>query len=146
MSNLTRWQPIHDMVSLRDAMDRFFEDSFNRELGFFEGTNFPALDMYQTDEDIIVKAVLPGIKPDNLNISVTGDVLTISGEIHHEEEDKKARYHMRETQYGSFTRSVPLPTSVDVNKAEAHFEDGILTLTLPKKEEVRPKTISVKAK
>lgn len=146
MSNLTRRQPMRDMMSLRDAMDRFFEDSFNRELGFFESGNYPSIDMYQTDNDVVVKAVLPGIKPDDLNISVTGDVLTISGENKREEEHKNARYHMRETQYGSFTRSIPLPVSVNADQANANFEDGVLTLTLPKKEEVRPKTISVKAK
>ncbi len=146
MTNLTRWQPIREMMSLREAMDRFLEDSFSREIGVFEGAHFPLIDMYQTDNDVIVKAIIPGIKSEDLNISVTGDVLTINGEVHHEEETKGKQYHMREARYGAFTRTIPLPISVNSDKASAQYEDGVLTLTLPKKEEVRPKTITVKAR
>jgi HSP20 family protein len=146
MSNLTRWQPIHEMMSLRDAMDHFFEDSFNRELGFFEGVAYPVIDMYQTDDDVIVKATLPGLRADDISISVAGEVLTLSGEIKEEKVNKNATYHIRERRYGTFTRTIPLPTTVKVDNAKADFENGILTLTLPKAEEVKPKTISVKAK
>jgi HSP20 family protein len=93
-----------------------------------------------------VKATLPGVKADDIKISVTGDVLTIRGEVKHEEEVKNAAYHLRERSYGSFSRSIPLPTSVVADRAHAEFEDGVLTLRLPKAEEVRPKTIAVKAK
>ncbi|MCL4561128.1 MAG: Hsp20/alpha crystallin family protein [Chloroflexi bacterium] len=146
MSNLTRWQPIRDMMSLRDAMDHFFDDTFNRELGFFEGFSYPVIDMYQTDEDVVLKAMLPGLRADDVRISVTGDVLTLSGEIKEEQEDTKATYHIRERRYGSFTRTIPLPAPVVTEKAKADFENGVLKLTLPKAEEVKPKTISVKAK
>jgi HSP20 family protein len=106
----------------------------------------PAIDMYQTDDEVFVKAALPGFKPDEVQINVTGDILTIKGEVKHEEEKKDKSWHIREQRWGSFERSVRLPTGVISDKAKADFDNGILTITLPKSEEVRPKTITVKAK
>jgi len=102
--------------------------------------------MFQTDDNIVVKASVPGIKPDDLNISISGDVLTIRGEIKEDEEIKNSNVHIRERRFGSFSRSIALPTHVVPDKAEADFKDGVLCLTLPKAEEVKPKTITVKAK
>ena len=104
------------------------------------------VDMYQTPEDIVVKATLPGVLPDDISITVSGDVLTIRGEVKTEEEKSGASYHIRERRYGTYSRSLPLPTSVAADKAKAEFENGVLTLTIPKAEEVKPKTITVKAK
>jgi HSP20 family protein len=98
------------------------------------------------DDEVVVKATVPGVKPDDLHITITGDVLTIRGEVKQEEEVKEEAYHIRERRYGTFSRSLPLPVPVLTDKAKAEFENGILTLTLPKAEEVRPKTIEVKAK
>jgi HSP20 family protein len=94
----------------------------------------------------VVKAELPGVKPEEVDVSVVEDVLTIKGEHREEKEEKETSYLRRELSYGSFARSVRLPTSVDSNKAEAVFENGVLTLTLPKAEEVKPKQIKVKAR
>ena len=102
--------------------------------------------MYQTDDEIVVKASLPGFKADEVQINVTGDVLTLKGEVKHEEEKNDRSWHIREQRWGSFQRSVALPTNVVSDKAKAEFENGILTITLPKAEEVRPRTITINAK
>ncbi|MBK9924589.1 MAG: Hsp20/alpha crystallin family protein [Anaerolineales bacterium] len=146
MSNLIRWEPAREMMSLRDAMDRLFDDAFTRPLSIRDAWSVPAIDMYQTDDEIVVKASLPGIKAEEVQINVTGEVLTLKGEVKHEEESKDKAWHIREQRYGSFERSVALPTDVVADKAKAEFENGILTITLPKAEEVKPRTITVKAK
>jgi HSP20 family protein len=147
MSNLTRWEPVREMMTLREAMDRLFDDAFTRPLGLREGGwSTPAVDMYQTDDEVVVKAALPGFKADEVQINITGDVLTLRGETRHEEEKKEKAWHIREQRWGSFERSVALPTAVVSDRADADFENGILTIKLPKAEEVKPKTITVKAK
>jgi len=152
MSNLIRWEPAREMMSLRDAMDRLFDDAFTRPLSVRDGWSVPAIDMYQTDEEIVVKAALPGIKSDEVQINITGEVLTLKGEVKQEEEKtsslkgKEKAWHIREQRYGLFERSVALPTDVVADKAKAEFENGILTITLPKADEVKPRTITVKAK
>ena len=147
MSNLTRWEPVREMMTLREAMDRLFDDAFTRPLSLRDGNwSAPAIDMYQTDNDVVVKAALPGFKADDVQINVTGEVLTIRGEMKQEEEQKEKSWHIHEHRWGSFERSISLPTDVVADKAQADFANGILTITLPKAEEVKPKTITVKAK
>ncbi len=148
MSNLTRWEPAREMMTLRDAMDRLFDEAFTRPFGSGNGgwSSLPAIDLYQTDDDVVVKAALPGFKADEVQINVHGDMLTLKGETKQTEEMKEKTYHLREHRWGSFERSVMLPTTVIADKAKAEFENGILTIILPKAEEVRPKTITVKAK
>jgi HSP20 family protein len=147
MSNLTRWEPVREMMTLREAMDRLFDDAFTRPINLRDGGwSAPAVDMYQTDDEVTVKVALPGFKADEVQINVTGDVLTLRGEMKHEEDQKDKAWHIREHRWTSFERSVALPTAVTADKASADFENGILTITLPKAEEVKPKTISVKAK
>ena len=146
MSNLTRWEPAREMMTLREAMDRLFDDAFTRPFSMRDGWSAPAIDMYQTDDEIVVKASLPGIKADEVQINITGDVLTLKGEVKHEEESKDKAWHIREQRWGSFQRSVALPTNVVADKAKAEFENGILTITLPKAEEVKPKTITINTK
>lgn len=147
MSNLIRWEPAREMMTLREAMDRLFDDAFTRPLSM-SGNNWsiPAVDMYQTDNEVVVKAALPGIKADEVQINVTGEVITIKGEIKQENESKEKAYHIREQRWGAFERSLVLPTEVVADKAKADFENGVLTITLPKAEEVKPKTISIKTK
>lgn len=147
MSSIIRWEPAREMMSLREAMDRLFDDAFTRPLGI-AGNNWsvPAVDMYQTDDEVVVKAALPGIKSDEVQINVTGEMLTIKGETSQKEEVKEKAYHLREQRWGSFDRSVALPVAVVADKAKAEFENGILTITLPKAEEVKPKTITIKSK
>jgi HSP20 family protein len=147
MRSLVRWDPFVDVRGLSRRMDRLFGDFMRdphvvlwepAELGF-------ALDVYENDDALVVKAALPGVRPDEVDISVTGDVLTIKGETKSEEETKDDNYHRRELRYGAFSRSIALPTRVNHEKAEATFENGILTITLPKAEEVKPKSIKIAA-
>ncbi|MFQ5408052.1 MAG: Hsp20/alpha crystallin family protein [Anaerolineales bacterium] len=148
MANIVRWEPFRDMMSLRQAMDRLFDESFVSPATSWNGSAFsaPAVDMYQTDDEIVVKATIPGIKPDNLHLNVTGDMLSIEGETHDEVSDEQANYVVRERRFGKFHRQIALPTPVNADRAKAEFEHGVLTLTLPKVEEVKPKQIPVKVK
>lgn len=148
MSNLIRWEPVREMMTLREAMDRLFDDAFTRPLSLRDGWSMstPAIDMYQTDNEVVLKASIPGIKAEEVQINITGDVLTLKGEVKQEDERQERAWHIREQRFGSFERSIALPTAVKTDKAEAVFEDGILTITLPKADEVKPKTINIKAK
>lgn len=144
--SITRWDPFRDIVSLREAMNRLFEESFVRPWGWpFEG-GAPAVDMYETKDSVVVKASVPVVKPEDIDIGITGDTLTISGEVKQEEKVERENYLRQEMRYGSFSRSVALPATVQADKAEAVFEHGVLTLTLPKAEEAKPKTIKVKTR
>jgi HSP20 family protein len=148
MSNLIRWEPAREFMTLRQAMDHLFDDAFTRPLSLSmrDGWSVPAIDMYQTDDDVVVKASIPGFNANDVQISITGEILTLRGEMKHEDEKNDKSWHVREQRWGSFERSIALPTEVVADKAKAEFENGILIVTLPKAEEVKPKTITVKAK
>ena len=146
MSTLTRWEPVREMMTLREAMDRLFDDAFTRPINMGAVSAMPAIDMYQNEDDLIVKAVLPGLTKEDVDISVTENVLTLRGEYKTNEDEASKAYLIREQRYGIFERSLSLPTDVQVEKAKAEFENGILTITLPKAEAVKPKIISIKAK
>jgi len=146
---IERWHPFTDLMSLRQAMDRLFEDSFvrpSRTLEALSEVAAPALDIYQTPSEVVVKAALPGVKPEDVSIDITGETLTVKGEHKAEQEIKKEDYLYQERRYGTFSRSVVLPSGLKTDKAEATMEDGVLTLNIPKAEEVKPKAIKVKAK
>jgi HSP20 family protein len=134
------------MMTLREAMDRLFDDAFTRPLSVSGVSGMPSIDLYQTEDDVVVKADLPGLKAEDVHISITADVLTLSGEFNQETGQKEVTYHIREHRQGMFERSIMLPTDVQTDKAKADFENGILTIVLPKAEAVKPKTINIKAK
>lgn len=147
--NIVRWDPFRDMVSLRQAMDRLMEDSFvrpSRALRLMGEEAFPAIDVYQKPEELVVKASLPGLKPEEVDITISGDTLTITGETKADEEVKREDYIYQEHRYGAFTRSLALPPDLRTDKAEASFDNGVLTLTIPRAEEVKPKTVKVTTK
>lgn len=147
MSSIVRFQPFGDMVTLRDAMDRLFEDSFVRSRGWLSPAGAAAdlaMDIYETENDLVVTASLPGVKAEELDVTIIGDVLTIKGETRAETHEATASYHRQERRYGAFARSIALPVQVQSEKAAAKFKDGVLTLTVPKAEELKPKTIKVK--
>jgi len=145
---LMRWDPWEEFRAIRRSMDRLWDELMGRrEPGTLveEVHTFP-VDIYETDEALVVKAALPGIRPEDVEISIQGDQLTIRGEYKHEAKEEKGNYHRRELRYGTMSRCITLPVQVDADKAEAVFEHGMLTVTLPKTPEVRPKSIRVKAK
>jgi len=137
---------MREMMSLREAMDRLFDDAFTRPVSLRDLAALHLIDLSQDDDEITVKAVLPGLKPEDVQISVTADVLTIKGEFKNEDEGKNRNYLIRERRFGSFERMIQLPTEVQTEKAHADFADGILTIRLPKAEAVKPKSISIKVK
>ncbi len=147
MTRITRWEPFREARRMHDMLDRFMSDAMVEQPETGRGREgFIPLDVYQTQDEVIVKATAPGFKPDDIHISITNDVLTIQGELEEEIEREDAHYYLRERRTGQFSRTISLPTRVKAESAMAEFENGILTLTLPKVEEVKPKTITVKAK
>jgi HSP20 family protein len=133
------------MLGLR-AFDRWFDEPWWRpfRFGAEEGGGLWATDMYETDDSIVLKVGMPGVTPEDVQISLTGNKLTIQGEMKADEEAKEDRYFRREHRYGRYQRSFTLPTTVQGDKADAVFENGVLKLTLPKSEEVKPKQIQVR--
>lgn len=151
MSNLVRWSPSRELMSLREAMDRLFEESFVRPFGdwpFFFGDRglMPAVDMLEDADHVTVKAELPGVKPEDIDVSVQGDTLRIVGEFKSEETREGQTYHRRERRAGRFERILSLPGTVKPDSAKAEFKDGVLTLNFEKREEVKPKRIDIKVK
>lgn len=149
MAHLVRWEPFRDLVSLREAMDRLFEESFVRPReGILTpaGVNTLAVDMCETPEEVVVRTALPGVDPADIDVSVIGDTLTIKGETKSEKEEEGTNYIRRERRYGSFSRSLAIPTNVVADKAVADFSKGILTLRIPKADEVQPKRIEIKTR
>jgi len=128
-------------------MDRLWDDYFGpgrRALRPLTAEFAPAVDVKETADQIVIKAEVPGMDAQDINISVTGDVLTIKGEKKAEREEKEENYHLVERSYGSFSRSLAMPAAVDLDKIEAKYDKGVLIITCPKKEEVKPKAIEVK--
>jgi HSP20 family protein len=137
------------MATLRNTLDRMFEDV--RPLrAFGNGGSTPDLyfpiDVYETADQVVLKASLPGVKPEDIDISVTGDVLTLKATANEEKEEKAQNWYRRERRQGAWVRQVTLPADVTSDAADATFEHGVLRLTLPKAETAKPKTIKVQAR
>jgi HSP20 family protein len=137
------------MMSLREAMDRLLQESFvrtpRRLMEPILGHEL-AVDVYETDQEVVVRTAVPGARPEDLDITVMGDTLTIKCQTEEDPEVKNEQYIRREMHCGAFSRSVTLPSGLEPDKAEATFEAGVLTLTIPKAEEIQPKIIPVKTK
>jgi HSP20 family protein len=136
--------PFGDLLSLRQAMDSLFEESFvnPRTWGWGEH-QLVALDVYATDESLVVEANLPGLKPEEVAITVEGNVLTIAGETKSSRQDDEGSTLLQEIKRGSFSRTLTLPAGLEADKATATFEDGVLTLRIPKAEQVKPRQIKI---
>ncbi len=142
--SLIRWDPFDDLVSLRESMDKLFEDFFTRRpRGQSLAAWQPALEVFETDGDVVVRAELPGVDPKQVEITATDDAITIKGESRTEQEEKSRHYVRRELRYGAFMRTVPLPGGVRGDQAKASFKNGILEIRVPKSERAKPKTVKV---
>ena len=145
---ITRWDPANDFAAMRGMMDRFFNQGAARFPSAFRGgeelgVSSLSLDVFETNDSFVVKAAIPGVEPEKVDISVEEDVLTIKGEFEQRDEATEGSYVRRELRYGSFQRSLRLPPTVDADKAQATFENGVLKLTLPKKAEARARSFKI---
>jgi HSP20 family protein len=148
MANLTRFDPFADMLSLREAMNQLLEESFVSPARTSGGSNVNMpLNVSETEDAFIVEAVVPGVKPEDLDITLQDNVLTLSAETRHEEQTggKQASFHRVERRYGRMSRTIGLPTQVKADAVQATLENGVLHLEIPKAEEVKPRKISVNA-
>ena len=145
---IVRWSPFRDVVGIRDEMDRMFDNFFARagEQGSIESAWAPTVDIYETKEAVIIDAELPGMKQNDITVSVSDNVLTIKGEKKLEKEVKEENFHRVERAYGMFSRSFTLPVGVQADKIKATYKDGVLKITLPKAEEAKPKQIPIDVK
>jgi HSP20 family protein len=147
---IVRWEPFRDLLSLQDRMNRLFDESYrSTQRGGTEdewalgGSWAPAVDIYEQGTDIVLKAELPGVDPKDVDIRLENNVLSLRGQRKLESEVKRESYHRVERSYGTFSRSFTLPTVVDQAQIKAEFKDGLLRLTLPKREEAKPKQIQI---
>ena len=143
---IVKWAPYRDVGTLSRSMDRWFDDRLFWSVWPTSRVSGMALDVYQTDESLVVKATLPGIKPEEVKVTVTGDHLTIEGESGAEEEKKEHDYVIRERRVGASRRVIRLPEGLDTEKAEGSFEEGVLTLTIPRAESAKPKSLKIDVK
>jgi HSP20 family protein len=148
MPDIVEWKPFREVSRLRREMDRLWDEFFGparRAFRPLEAEWAPAVDVSETPDKVVVKAEVPGMEAKDIDISLSGDVLTIKGEKKSEREEKKENYHLVERTYGSFARSLRMPVAVNADKIEATYKKGVLTISCPKKEEVKPKAIEIKA-
>lgn len=147
MANLIRRDPVSDLLSWNRTMERMLNNLYDGEFGFGEPLNLRMpLDVIENDDEFIVKADVAGIDPDNIEITYTDNNLSIKGEIEaeREQESEEGRYHLRERRYGTFSRTISMPGTVDIESIEAETKNGVLKIHLPKKEEVKPRRIEIK--
>ena len=143
---IVRWEPFRDLMATQRDFNRLFREAFSPVFGEGElstRTWAPPVDIYENGESLVLKAELPGVNPDDVEIRVEDNTLYLKGERKFEKEVKEQNYHRVERSYGTFTRTFSLPNSIDADKVAASYKDGVLTLTMPKKEEAKPKSIKI---
>jgi len=146
---IQKWEPFHELSGFQDEMNQLFEDFFGRVPArrmFSEGSWAPLMDIEETKDEILVKAELPGMRKEEVKIQINNDVLSITGERKREDEAREKTYHRIERAYGKFQRMIRLPTEVDATKVKATYENGVLTIRLPKSEQSKPKEIAIEVK
>lgn len=143
---ITRWDPFRDLSVLQERMNRVFEDAAGRSWKDEPSATTswsPAVDIYETENEIIVQAELPGVDRNDISLNLENNVLTLKGERRFEKETKQDNYHRIERAYGTFSRAFSIPTLVDEDKINAEYKDGILKIALPKKEQIKAKQIKI---
>jgi HSP20 family protein len=145
MTFITRWDPFREFVTLQDRMNRLFHESFgdNREEALTTTTFAPPVDVYEDEHNVTLKVEVPGIEEKDIDVRIENNTLTVHGERKFEKEEKEENYRRVERQYGSFTRTFTLPTTVDPEKVQADYDKGVLKIQLAKKAEAKPKQIKV---
>jgi HSP20 family protein len=149
--SIDKWFPMKELEEMRRNMGRLFEEYYEPSLGCRQwwpkpseaGVVVPKIDMYDRKDEVVVKAELPSVEKNDIDLTITKDSITIKGEIKREEEVKEGNYYAAERSYGSFKRMIALPVEVESDKAKAAFKNGILEIVLPKKEEAKPKEIKI---
>ena len=145
MFEVTPWRPLRELSNLRREMDDLWGNlTGEKEFLPMKGEWMPAVDVSETKDSLVVKAEIPGMEPKDIDISLSGDLLAIKGEKKQKTEEKKENFHRIETRYGAFSRTIRVPVSVDPEKIEASYDNGVLKITLPKKEEIKAKQIEIK--
>jgi HSP20 family protein len=145
--NLVTWDPFREMTTMRDEMERFFDGMIGRyPRERSEGLWAPSVDVEETGDAMVIRAELPGMKKEDIKVTVAEDTVTIAGERKHESEQKGKTFHRVERAYGSFQRTIVLPVSIQGDKAVASYKAGVLELVLPKAERVKAREIAVEAK
>ena len=147
--DLVRWRPFRDLATMQEEMNRLFDQMFNRlpegkELG--EGIWSPCVDISETKDNLVITAEVPGMKKDDIRISINDNILTLRGEKKQEKKVDEENYHRIERSYGAFHRSFTLPTAIKQDQVKASYKDGILRINLPKAEEAKPKEIAIEVK
>jgi HSP20 family protein len=143
---IVRWEPFRDLVTAQRDFDRLFREAFSPASGEGEVSTrpwAPPVDIYEDGDRLVLKAEVPGINPEDVEVRVEDNTLYLKGERKFNREIKEQNYHRVERTYGTFARSFSLPNTIDADKVTAGYQDGVLTLTLPKKEEAKPKTIKI---
>jgi HSP20 family protein len=146
MTVISRWDPFREFSTLQDRMNRLFRESYGpegREESLTTSTFAPPVDVYEDEHNVTLKIEIPGIDEKDIDVRVENNVLTVHGERKFEKEEKEENFRRVERQYGSFTRTFTLPTTVEAEKVSANYEKGILKIALPKKAEAKPKQIKV---
>jgi HSP20 family protein len=145
MNTVIRWNPLREMAAMQSAMDRIFEETWRNAQPTTNGRGWIPLDVYETDTHYTIAANLPGFNPENIDVTLHDGTLTISGEIPQPQVDDNVRVLLQERFFGKFSRSVNLPLAVNAEGVESNYANGVLTLTLPKAEEVQPRRIPIKS-
>ncbi|BBA69081.1 Hsp20/alpha crystallin family protein [Geobacter sulfurreducens] len=142
---IVKYSPFRDMMNMQEQMNRLLDLAWSKQGGeeLREGAWQPPVDIFEDENAVIIKAELPGIDQKDIEVRIEDNTLTIRGERKHEEEVRKENYHRVERYYGGFQRSFSIPATIDQEKVRASSDKGVLTITLPKREEVKPKQITV---
>jgi len=143
---IIRWDPFRDLITLREKMNRLFEDAFTsrtEEKDLISRSWSPAVDIFETENELVLTAEVPGIEDKDIEIKIEDNTLSLKGERKFEKETKEENYHRIERAYGSFYRSFTLPTYIDQDKVRAEHQNGVLKITMPKKAELKPRKVKV---
>lgn len=144
---ITRWDPFRDLMSIQNEMNRLFGRTYGGDVGeTTRGAWTPALDVFETQEKFVITMELPGVSPDDVDISVEDSTLMVRGERRFYNEQQEESFLRIERRFGEFTRSLTLPSTADAESIQASFDQGLLTIEVPKKEEAKPRKISIKAR